>query len=99
VSISTLLARREAETQLRKLPTWVETQMALADFAPVASSSSISSLVRAIAGWFAARRAAHARDVVLDDLLFMPEHRLRDLGIDPRTLHQGIDVRYWPTRK
>ena len=30
--------------------------------------------------WLAARRAARAKRVALQSLLFAPEHRLRDLG-------------------
>ena len=29
----------------------------------------------------------------------MPEHRLRDLGIEPRQIVGVVDERYWPTRK
>ena len=73
--------------------------MALADFAPVARPSIVAAFAGVVADWFADRRAAKARQVVLNDLLFMPEHRLRDLGIDPRALQQGLDARHWPTRK
>ncbi len=73
--------------------------MALADFAPAARPSIIGSAVHSLVQALVARRAARARQAALDDLLFMPEHRLRDLGIDPQQLHQAIDARFWPTRK
>jgi hypothetical protein len=73
--------------------------MALADFAPAARSSIAATLLRGAGRWLAARGAARAKAVALNDLLFMPPHRLRDLGIDPPSVHQSLDARFWPTRK
>jgi uncharacterized protein YjiS (DUF1127 family) len=73
--------------------------MALADFAPVARPSIVAAAFCSVRLWLAAQRRAHARRIVLNDLLFMPEHRLRDLGIEPRQIVGAVDERYWPTRK
>lgn len=61
--------------------------MALVDFAPVQSgSSAFAGTVRAAHRWIAARRAARAQQLALQSLLFMPQHRLDDLGISRETL-------------
>ena len=73
--------------------------MALADFVSADRPSVIAALVRSVSGLLDARRTARAQAAALNDLMSMPEHRLRDLGIDPRTLHQALDARHWPTRK
>ncbi len=73
--------------------------MALVDFAPVARPSILSALARRLLHWNAVRGAARAKRLALDELLAMPEHRLRDLGIEPRSLNAAIDARFWPTRK
>ena len=72
----------------------METQMALVDFAPAhrVASSPVTGLLRAAAGWFAARRAQHAQDAALQSLLFAPEHRLRDLGIRREELIQAMEI-------
>lgn len=73
--------------------------MTLADFVAVPHTSLLTSTLRAVADRLAAARVARRQKQVLDDLLFMPEHRLRDLGIDPRHIVGALDERYWPTRK
>jgi hypothetical protein len=77
----------------------MEIQMALADFAPAPHASILESTLRAVAGWLAASRQARRQQKALNDLLFMPEHRLRELGIDPARIVGTIDDRHWPTRK
>jgi hypothetical protein len=87
----------KAERAVSAKPT-METQMALADFPFVIASSPLHGL-RAFPRWLADRRRARAQRAALNDLLSMPEHRLRDLGIDPRRVASAMDARYWPTRK
>ena len=73
--------------------------MALADFVTVPHTSLLASAVRTVSDKLAAARIARRQKQVLDDLLFMPEHRLRDLGIDPRQIVATLDEQHWPTRK
>ena len=66
--------------------------MAIADFAPVHSStpSQLARGVHAVGRWFAARRVARAKRNALQSLLFAPEYRLRDIGITREQLIQAI---------
>jgi len=73
--------------------------MALADLTSAPHASLLEAGLRAAANWLAAAREARRQEKVLNDLLFMPEHRLRDLGIDPQRVVTTIDERYWSTRK
>lgn len=73
--------------------------MALADFASAPRTSMLQSTLRAAADWLAASNQARRQRKALNDLLFMPEHRLRELGIDPARIVTTIDDRHWPTRK
>jgi uncharacterized protein YjiS (DUF1127 family) len=77
----------------------METQMALADFTSAPRTSLLESALRAVADWLAAMRETRRQEKVLNDLLFMPEHRLRDLGLDPQRIVTTIDERYWSMRK
>ncbi len=68
--------------------------MAIADLAPVGRSSAQFPLIRgfrAIVRWVAARRVARAKKQALLDLLFAPEHLLRDVGITREQLIQEIE--------
>ena len=72
--------------------------MTIADFAPVDRSVQ-PRLVRgfhAIVRWFAARRAARAKRVALQNLLFGPEHLLRDVGVTRGQLIAEIETRRKP---
>lgn len=64
--------------------------MALVDFAPVQSGSSI--VIPAVRRWFAARRAAREQHLALQSLLFMPQHRLNDLGISQDQLARAMEI-------
>ena len=55
---------------------------------------SIARLYRAVARWLADRYARRQQKAVLQDLLFAPEHRLRDLGISREDLIRAIDHRH-----
>ena len=68
--------------------------MAFADFAPTrpAVSVSIPSIARRLKRWFAARRATRQQHLALQGLLFMPEHRLRDLGIARAELIRVMEI-------
>jgi uncharacterized protein YjiS (DUF1127 family) len=62
--------------------------------------SSVARIFRAVAKffhivakWHADARAARRRRVTLQSLLFLPEHRLCDLGIDRCELIQAIERR------
>jgi uncharacterized protein YjiS (DUF1127 family) len=72
----------------------MEKQMTFADFAPTrsAASVSISSIAGPLQRWFAARRAARQQHLALQSLLFMPEHRLRDLGIGRDELIRVMEI-------
>jgi len=59
---------------------------------PVARPS-IAGLLRAAVRWVAAVHAARQRRAALEDLLFAPEHRLRDLGISREELIEAIEHR------
>ena len=73
--------------------------MALADFASAPRASKLEAVLRAAADRLAAMRQARRQEKVLNDLLFMPEHRLRDLGIDPQRIVTTLDERHWANRK
>lgn len=73
--------------------------MTLADFAPVTRAAITGSLINPLVRAVVAYRNARARQAAINDLLSMPEHRLRDLGIDPHDRYQSISARFWPTRK
>lgn len=68
--------------------------MAIADFASVGHSvhSPFARGFHAIADWLAAYRIARARKQVLLDLLFAPEHRLRDIGITREQLSREVET-------
>jgi uncharacterized protein YjiS (DUF1127 family) len=53
----------------------------------------VARVIGAVARWARARRAARAKQEVLHDLLFAPEHRLRDIGISREQLMQAINDR------
>lgn len=65
--------------------------MVFADFASTRSivPSPFATTVRAIATRFAAHRAQQA---TLQDLLFTPDYRLRDLGISRDELCQAMEI-------
>jgi uncharacterized protein YjiS (DUF1127 family) len=69
--------------------------MAIAEFTAADRSvrSPIARIVDTVVRWARARRVARARQEVLHDLLFAPEHRLRDIGISREQLFQAIDDR------
>lgn len=56
--------------------------------------SSIARLCRAVARRMADRHAKRQQKAVLQDLLFAPEHRLRDLGISRADLIRAIEHRH-----
>ena len=61
--------------------------MALVDFASAhPGSARIVALFRDIAARFADRGAVRAQRLALQSLLFMPQHRLDDLGISRESL-------------
>lgn len=68
--------------------------MAIADFAPVGQSVTfpLTHGFHAIVRWVAARQAARAKKQALLDLLFAPEHLLRDVGITREQLIQKIET-------
>ncbi len=69
--------------------------MSLADFAPahrIAFSFAIAGLGRILAQWIATRRVERAQEAALRDLLFAPEHRLRDLGIRREQLIMAMEI-------
>lgn len=67
--------------------------MAIADFAPVGQAAELPLTrgLRTIVRWVAARQAARAKKQALLDLLFAPEHLLRDVGITREQLIQKIE--------
>jgi uncharacterized protein YjiS (DUF1127 family) len=69
--------------------------MAIAEFTAADRSvrSPIARILSAVVRWAGARRAARAKQEVLHDLLFAPEHRLRDIGISREQLIDAIDDR------
>lgn len=69
--------------------------MTTTDFASTDRPASLpfATCVRAIARWFAARREAEVKSAAIRDLLFAPEHRLRDLGITREELIDAIEAR------
>jgi uncharacterized protein YjiS (DUF1127 family) len=67
--------------------------MALIDFAPAQPASSLfSAAVRRFSGWRSARRVAREQHLAFQSLLFMPQHRLNDLGISRDQLIQTMEI-------
>ena len=66
--------------------------MAIADFAPADRSVRLpfTRSLHAVARWVAARRAARAKRDALQNLLFAPEHLLRDVGVTREQLIEQI---------
>lgn len=62
--------------------------MAFVDFAsasvtrPTTAGTQSAGIFHRVAGWVARSLAERERQRVFRDLLFAPEHRLRDLGIN-----------------
>ena len=54
---------------------------------------SVARAFHAIAQWLTERRAERRRRVALQDLLFAPEYRLRDMGVSRDELMQAIERR------
>ena len=52
---------------------------------------SIARAFHGLAKWLADARTARAKRKALQDLLFAPEHRLRDLGIRREEVLQAIE--------
>jgi uncharacterized protein YjiS (DUF1127 family) len=72
----------------------MEKQMTFADFAPShrITVAPGANLVAAVAGWLGARHARRRRAAALQELLFAPEHRLRDLGISREELVRTMEI-------
>ena len=74
--------------------------MVLADFAAVnrSAQSPLFAAVRDAARWVARRHEMRTRKSALRDLLFAPEHRLRDIGITRAEVFNAIEARrrHWP---
>lgn len=66
--------------------------MALIEFAPAQPASSLFSAVRRFNDWRSARRVAREQQLALQSLLFMPQHRLNDLGISRDQLIQTMEI-------
>jgi uncharacterized protein YjiS (DUF1127 family) len=68
--------------------------MAIADFAPVDRSihSPLARGLHAIVRWVAARRTARAKRDALQNLLFAPEHLLRDVGVTREQVIRAIET-------
>jgi uncharacterized protein YjiS (DUF1127 family) len=67
--------------------------MALADFVAVQSGPlPFSAVSRRLRNWRNARRAERQQRLALQSLLFMPQHRLRDLGISRDQLVQAMEI-------
>jgi uncharacterized protein YjiS (DUF1127 family) len=67
--------------------------MALADFAPAQrAKSALAAVLRGLDGWRVARRAARQQHLALQGLLFMPQHRLNDLGIRHDQLVRAMEI-------
>ena len=68
--------------------------MAIAYLAPVGRSVQFPLIrgLRAIVRWVAARRVARAKKQALLDLLFAPDHLLRDVGITREQLIKEIET-------
>ena len=67
--------------------------MALADFAAVQSVPSPFAVVsRRVKDWRNARRVAQEQRLALQSLLFMPQHRLNDLGISHDQLVRAMEI-------
>jgi uncharacterized protein YjiS (DUF1127 family) len=72
----------------------IEKQMTLADLvpAPRIAMASGANLDVAVAGWLRARHARRRQAAALQELLFAPEHRLRDLGISREELVRTMEI-------
>jgi uncharacterized protein YjiS (DUF1127 family) len=67
--------------------------MALVDFAAAPSAvSPFATTVRAVGDWLARRRAAREQQLAMQSLLFMPQHRLDDLGISRDQLIAAMEI-------
>ena len=68
--------------------------MTFADFAPShrITIAPGANLVAAVAGWLSARYARRRQAAALQELLFAPEHRLRDLGISREELVRTMEI-------
>ena len=67
--------------------------MALADFVVVPSvPSPFAAVSRRVSAWRNARRVAQAQRLALQGLLFLPQHRLRDLGISHEQLVRAMEI-------
>jgi hypothetical protein len=67
--------------------------MAFADFVAVQSvPSPFGAALRRLNDWRSARRAAQEQRLALQSLLFMPQHRLRDLGISHEQLTLAMEI-------
>jgi len=53
----------------------------------------VARVFRAVARWLAERRAERRRRAALQDLLFAPDHRLRDMGVTRDELIRAIERR------
>lgn len=56
--------------------------------------SPTAGIFRTLAKWIAHARTENKRKATLQSLLFAPEHRLRDLGIDREELVQALQHRH-----
>jgi uncharacterized protein YjiS (DUF1127 family) len=71
----------------------LEKQMTLIELASAQPASSLfSAAMRRFGNWRSARRAAREQHLALQSLLFMPQHRLRDLGISQEQLIQAMEI-------
>jgi uncharacterized protein YjiS (DUF1127 family) len=52
--------------------------------------SPIVGVLHDIAGWMVDAKARRKRTAALQDLLFMPEHRLRDLGLRREDVREAL---------
>lgn len=74
--------------------------MALIDLGVDVPVTSVAArALRRLAWAWTAHQAERARRVSLDRLLAMPDHRLRDLGLDRREIVAAVEMRHWPSRK
>ena len=69
--------------------------MIFIDVAPYRPAPSpFARIVRVLAGWLRDARGDRKRRAALRDLLFMPEHRLRDLGLRREELLEALERRH-----
>lgn len=67
--------------------------MAFVDYAAAHSGPPLIAALRRVFGdWRAARRARLQQHLALQSLLFMPQHRLNDLGISRDQLIQTMEI-------